>query len=142
MYGAMLASIADAVVAVDTLGQISFLNAAAEAVTGWTRDEAMGRPVQDVLRMMAEATREEMESPAVRALRRCAAEPATDDALLIDRQGAAIPVASSAAPVLDARGRLSGAVVVMRDLRERRRLQAALHAATLQTAKGKLVRRA
>jgi PAS domain S-box-containing protein len=135
LYAAMLASIADAVVAVDTLGLISFLNAAAEAITGWTRDEAMGKPAPDVLRMIDEATREEMESPAVRALRQCTAEQATHDALLIDRQGATIPMASSAAPVFDARGRLSGAVMVMRDLRERRRLQEAL-----RTAKGRLLR--
>jgi PAS domain S-box-containing protein len=135
LYAAMLASIADAVVAVDTLGQISFLNAAAEAVTGWTRDEAMGRPAPDVLRMIDETTREEIESPAVQALRQCAAVPATHDALLIDRQGATVPMASSAAPVFDARGRLSGAVMVMRDLRERRRRQEAL-----RTAKGRLLR--
>ena len=132
MYASMLASIADAVVAVDTLGEISFLNAAAVALTGWTRAEALGKPLQDVLRMIDEATREEMEVPAARALRQGAAEHATRDALLIDRQGAAIPVASSAAPVLDSRARLAGAVMVMRDLRERRRLQAALLTVTGQ----------
>jgi PAS domain S-box-containing protein len=132
MYASMLASIADAVVAVDTLGEISFLNAAAVALTGWTRAEALGKPLQDVLRMIDEATREEMEVPAARALRQGAAEQATRDALLIDRQGAAIPVASSAAPVLDSRARLAGAVMVMRDLRERRRLQAALLTVTGQ----------
>lgn len=126
---AILASIADAVVAVDTLGQISFLNAAAETVTGWRRDEAMGKPVQDVLRMIDEVTREALESPVSLALRESAAARAPHDALLIDRQGLAIPVASSAAPVLDARGRQSGAVMVMRDLRERRRLQEALRTA-------------
>ena len=124
-YAALLASIADAVVAVDTACHVSFLNAAAETVTGWTRGEAMGRPVQDVLRLLDEGTREEMEPPPVRALRRRAVEPATRDALLIDRQGAAIPVASSAAPVFDAGGRLSGAVMVMRDLREARLQQEA-----------------
>jgi PAS domain S-box-containing protein len=120
-YAAMLASIADAVVAIDTLGQVSFMNAAAEAVTGWTRAEALGRPMHEVLQVIDETTRSEMESPAALALRQCAAEHATRDALLIDRQGVAIPVASSAAPVLDARGRLLGAVMVMRDLRRRQR---------------------
>ncbi len=125
LYAAMLASIADAVLAVDTAGQVSFLNAAAETVTGWTSGEALGKPLHEVLRLLDEATREEMEPPAARALRRCAAEPAARDALLIDRQGGAIPVASSAAPVFDARGQLSGAVMVMRDLREARRQQEA-----------------
>jgi PAS domain S-box-containing protein len=129
MYAAMLASIADAVVAVDSLGQISFLNSAAEALTGWTRGEAIGKPAPDVLRLVDEETREELESPAARALRQCAAEQANRDALLIDRQGLTIPVASSAAPVLDARGRLAGAVMVMRDLREWRRFQEALRTA-------------
>jgi PAS domain S-box-containing protein len=120
-YAAMLASIADAVVAVDAYGQISFLNAAAEAITGWLRNEALGRPMHEVFQLIDGATREEMESPAARALRRSAAVLATHDALLIDRHGVAIPVESSAAPIPGARGQLAGAVMVIRDLRPRRR---------------------
>jgi two-component system cell cycle sensor histidine kinase/response regulator CckA len=119
-YAAMLASIADAVVAVDNFGHLNFLNSAAETLTGWARDDIMGRPAEDVLRLVDAVTRDAVELPAVRALRHGVPERATRELLLIDREGRAIPVTSSAAPVFDSRGRTSSAVMVMQDLRDRR----------------------
>ena len=133
IQAAMLAEIADGVVAIDPLGQVSFLNAAAEAITGWTLGEAAGRPMQEVLRLVDAATRQEVESPAAPVLQGCPPEPSTRDALLLDRQGAAIPVASSAAPVTDARGALLGAVLVLRDRRPGRHGGGELRAAAGET---------
>jgi|HubBroStandDraft_3_1064219.scaffolds.fasta_scaffold06469_2 PAS domain S-box-containing protein len=113
MNAAALGTVAECVIAVDAQGQVSFLNAAAEAVTGWTLDEATGRLAQDVLRMLDAATHEELESPAVRALRQGSPVELAHDVLLIDRQGVPIPVASRARPVMDPRGKLLGAVMVM-----------------------------
>ena len=108
-YAGMLEAIVDAVVAVDVHGRISFLNAAAVAITGWPRQEAMGRPLPEVIRLRDAATREAVEPPAARALR---------TVLLLDRRGAAVPVECSAGPVLDAQGRSSGSVMVLRDRRD------------------------
>jgi PAS domain-containing protein len=63
-----LASIGDAVVTVDTESRISFLNDAAVELTGWPLEAAIGRPMDEVLPLIQESTREPMDSPIHRAL--------------------------------------------------------------------------
>src|SRR5881227_3253860 len=64
-----LASIGDAVISTDTEGRVTFVNAVAEALTGWPRVEARGRPLPEVFVILDEETRLPVENPALRALR-------------------------------------------------------------------------
>src|SRR5436309_1366774 len=56
-YEATLGGIGDAVVAADADGRVRFLNAVAEALTGWSQDEAAGRPLEEVARRRADDAR-------------------------------------------------------------------------------------
>ncbi len=115
-----LASVGDAVIATDTTGHVRFLNPAAELLTGWKPHEAEGKSLADVLRIVNEDTGQSVENPALRALREGSAVELSDNALLIARDGTERPIDDSAAPIRDSIGVVSGAVLVFRDVTERR----------------------
>jgi PAS domain S-box-containing protein len=118
-----LASIGDAVVNVDLDGRVTFLNAAAESLTGWTQAEAVRVPLDDVVRIINEETREPVENPATRALREGTSVALANHSLLIARDGTERPINNSAAPIRNEAGEIAGVVVVFRDGTERRRHQ-------------------
>ncbi len=116
-----LASIGDAVISTDAEGRVTFMNGVAEALTGWPQAEAIGRPLPEVFHIVNERTRQPVENPALRALqagdRRGAGEPYR---ALIARDGTERPIDDSAAPMRDASGAMLGAVLVFRDVTERK----------------------
>ncbi len=118
-----LASIGDAVVVTDRAERITFMNAAAERLTGWPAAEARGRALATVFGLVDEETRSPAESPAARALRehRTAALPA--GVLLVRRGGAEHTIAGGADPIRDRAGQTVGVVLVFRDLTERRAIE-------------------
>jgi PAS domain S-box-containing protein len=121
-----LASIGDAVITTDTGGRVLSLNRTAESLSGWTEEEAKGRPVSEVFRIVVEETGELVESPVERALREGAPIELTNQTLLIARDGGAIPIDDSAAPILDERSGVHGVVLVFRSIVERRKSELAL----------------
>src|SRR5215467_5842790 len=68
-FGVTLASIGDAVIATDASGSVSFINDVAQALTGWTAADALGQPLERVFKIVSEQTREEVENPALRAMK-------------------------------------------------------------------------
>ena len=116
-----LASIGDAVISTDALGRVTYLNAVAEALTGWTHAEAAGRLLPDIFHIVNEDTRQPAENPALRALREGVIEGLANHTVLIARDGTARPIDDSAAPMLDESGAPAGVVLVFRDVTERRR---------------------
>jgi PAS domain S-box-containing protein len=120
-----LASIGDAVVSTDAEGRVVFLNPVAESLTGWPQAEAAGRPLEAVLRLVNEDTRQPAENPALRAIRLGAVVGLPDRTLLVARDGAERPIEDRAAPIFDEFGRAAGAVMVFRDVAERRRAEEA-----------------
>ncbi|MDB5338489.1 MAG: domain S-box protein [Planctomycetaceae bacterium] len=115
-----LASVGDAVIATDTTGHVRFLNLAAESLTGWKPHEAEGKSLAEVLRIVNEDTGQVVENPALRALRDGTAIELSDNTLLIAKDGTQRPIDDSAAPIRDSSGMVSGAVLVFRDVTERR----------------------
>ncbi len=97
----ILSSIGDAVLASDVEGRITFINPVAETLTGWPAADAMGQNVSTVFRKFNEST----------------------GAVLETRTGVRIPIDDSGAPVKDERGRLKGAVLIFRDIAEKRRTE-------------------
>lgn len=63
-----LNSIGDAVVTTNPLGNLVYMNPAAESMTGWTLADASGRPFAQVFRIIERATRRAVENPARRAI--------------------------------------------------------------------------
>ncbi|HEX2225455.1 MAG TPA: PAS domain S-box protein [Thermoanaerobaculia bacterium] len=120
-----LASIGDAVISTDAEGRVRYLNAVAETLTGWTQVEAAGRPLPEVFNIINEYTRQPAENPALNALREGVVVGLANHTLLISRDGTERPIDDSAAPMLDASGTPMGAVLVFRDVTDRRRAEEA-----------------
>jgi hypothetical protein len=118
-----LAGIGDAVLATDGEGRIAFLNPVAEALTGWSSQEARKKAVVDVLRLMDERTRKPIDNPLMQALRERATLTYGEHITLISRSGAEVPVELSAAPVRSDSGDLRGAILVFRDIGKRRQFE-------------------
>lgn len=116
-----LSSIGDAVITTDRQGSITFLNRVAQALTGWTPDEAVSVSLERVFRIVNEESRQAVENPAQRALREGAVVGPADHILLIAKDGTERPIDGSAAPIRDEQGHVAGVVLVFRDISERRR---------------------
>jgi PAS domain S-box-containing protein len=116
-----LRSIGDGVITTDAAQRVTLLNPVAEALTGWKHEEALGRPLGEIMKLVTERGHEPVESPVGRALRQKNITTLQDDALLVDKNGAAVPIDDSAAPIMSDRGEVLGGVIVFRDVKERRR---------------------
>ena len=121
-----LQSIGDAVITTDADGRVEYLNPVAEELTGWESPDAVGRPIGEVFQVIAETTRQPLDSPITRCLREGRMVEMTEPSLLVNRRGQEISVQDSAAPIRDRSGRLIGVVMVFHDVSQERRLQRAL----------------
>jgi PAS domain S-box-containing protein len=118
-----LASIGDAVITTDVEARVTYLNAVAERLTGWSSDDARGRPLDEVFRIVGERDRQPADNPASRALREGAAVGLANHTILIARDGSEHAIDDSAAPIQDEQGVVSGCVLVFRDVSERRSVE-------------------
>lgn len=123
-FSTTLRSIADGVVAVNVAGEVTFMNPAAEELTGITLDQAMARPVRDVVRLvdLLEA------SPLERALEGRTAVHLKEASLASVAGDSPRIISDSAAPVID-NGQLLGAVMVFKDITQQKSLQRQLESA-------------
>ncbi len=121
-----LHSIGDAVIVTDPQGGVMLMNPVAEALTGWTYNEAAGRPLDEVFHVVHEATRQRVPNPALRALRDDPIVGLADHHLLLARDGRECAVDDSAAPLRDSSGAVVGSVLVFRDITQRRATETAL----------------
>jgi PAS domain S-box-containing protein len=124
LLGITLRSIGDAVITTDTAARVQFLNSIAESLTGWTEEEARGRPCAEVFRIINETSRDVVESPVDRVIREGNIVGLANHTLLIARDGTERPIDDSGAPIRGADGSLHGVVLVFRDITERKREEA------------------
>ena len=115
-----LRSIGDGVILTDSGGGVTFLNPVAEKLTGWAESEAAGQPIDSVLKIVNEKTKDAVESPIGQVLRTGQVAGLTSDAMLIDKRGTEIPIDDIGAPILNRHGHVLGAVVVFRDMTQPR----------------------
>ncbi|MEO8487543.1 MAG: PAS domain S-box protein [Betaproteobacteria bacterium] len=118
-----LGSIGDAVITTGADGRITYVNAIAEKLTGWPMRDAEGRPLADVFRIVTEESHAPVELPSIRVLRDGVIAGLANHTILIARDGTEHPIDDSAAPIRDDRGRISGCVLVFRDIAGRRKLE-------------------
>ena len=119
-----LRSIDEAIITVDDRSQVTFMNPRAEALTGWSQDDGLGRHVAEVLQVRHDTAEGLAESPVVKVLRGGAAINFADHHLrLAAKDGTERPIENSAAPLRDGHGTIIGAVLVFQDISERRQLQ-------------------
>jgi PAS domain S-box-containing protein len=118
-----LASIGDAVICTDAEGQITFLNGVAESLTGWPAAEAIGRPLAEVFVIVDEQLHQPVQNPALEALREGKIVRLANHTLLIARDGTEHPIEDSAAPISLGAGPPLGAVLIFRDVSQRRQIE-------------------
>jgi len=111
-----LDSIGDAVVSTDVAGNVTYLNVVAESLTGWSRQDAAGRPFGDVFRIIDSVTRGPARNPMAFAIQSNKTVSLTPNCVLIRRDGVESPIEDSAAPIHDRYGRVTGAVMVFHDV--------------------------
>jgi diguanylate cyclase (GGDEF)-like protein/PAS domain S-box-containing protein len=122
-----LSCIGEAVVCTDISGRINFLNLAAEQLTGWSMQEAAGRPMVEIFRTRDTNAEASAETTAAVAILRIRAMHLPANCLLIRRDGTEVPIEESIAPIHNREGKAIGAVIVFRDV-------SAAHATALQIA--------
>ena len=115
-----LRSIGDGVILTDLQGNVSFLNPEAERLTGWKVEDARGRPLVEVFRIVSERTRATVENPVEKVLKEGTVVGLANHTLLIARDGTETPIDDSAAPIAEPGQNASGVVLVFRDVGEQR----------------------
>jgi diguanylate cyclase (GGDEF)-like protein/PAS domain S-box-containing protein len=111
-----LNSIGDAVMSCDLGGGVTFLNAVAEGMTGWSSAEGAGRPVGEVFHIIDSSTRASAPDPMALAMRQNKTLGLTANCVLIRRDGFEAAIEESAAPIHDRCGQVTGAVMVFHDV--------------------------
>ncbi|MCX8160384.1 MAG: PAS domain S-box protein [Candidatus Saccharicenans sp.] len=121
-----LYSIGDAVITSGTDGLVKMMNPVAERLTGWSEEEAVGRPLKDVFNIINEETRTPVQDPVERVIKEGVVVGLANHTLLISRYGQEIPIADAGAPIRGLGGEISGVVLVFRDQTQERLAQRAL----------------
>lgn len=115
-----LRSIGNGVLTTDINGCITFMNVVAEQVTGWCLADAQGVPINSVMPLYNEVTRELLECPVNQCLKGNRGIHISEHTLLINRHGQEIAIADSTSPIMSTEGRVSGVVMVFHDETEKR----------------------
>jgi PAS domain S-box-containing protein len=118
-----LASIGDAVVVTDPAGNVTFINAVAQRLTGWSGDEATGQLLTAIFKIVNEQTRAVVEDPVAKVLRLGTVVGLANHTLLVRKDGTEIPIDDTAAPIRGVDGSLFGVVLVFRDFTERKQIE-------------------
>jgi diguanylate cyclase (GGDEF)-like protein/PAS domain S-box-containing protein len=111
-----LNSIGDAVICTDLSGNVTFLNPVAQSLTGWSSAEALGRPIDEVLRIVDGSPERRTLSPLNKVVKTNFVAKLPFGCKLIRRDSAELAIEDSAAPIHDRTGRVTGAVMVFHDV--------------------------
>ncbi len=113
-----LESIGDGVLSTDVSCNVTYLNAEAERMTGWSREEAFGRPIAEIFHLIDEETRQCARNPVEMVIEHKKNRALHTKAVLVRRDGYESPIEDSAAPIFDRTGQVTGAVVTFHDVSE------------------------
>ncbi|MES2932323.1 MAG: EAL domain-containing protein [Pseudomonadota bacterium] len=111
-----LSEIVDGVISADALGNVNFLNATAERMTGWSSEEARGRRFSDVFHIVDRVTGEVTPNPIATVLQEDKPVAVRPQSNLVGRDGVGIPIEDTVTPIHDKYGRIAGAVMVFHDV--------------------------
>ena len=137
-YRVTLTSIGDAVIAADPRGVVTFLNPAAEQLTGCNMSGATGKPITEIFPIFNEHTHEPVENPVEKVMAQGKVVGLANHTVLRHRDGRLTPIEDSAAPIRDDRERLIGVVLVFRDATEGREAQETIRKAEKLAAASRL----
>jgi len=122
---ATIKSLGEAVIATDKNGLIKTINPFAEALTGWKREDALGKPLETVFNVISEITGKIVENPVKKAIREGSFYGLADHPFLLAREGAKIPVDIIGSSIKDDRDNIIGVVLIFYDIIELKRIDEA-----------------
>ncbi|MEX0733772.1 MAG: EAL domain-containing protein, partial [Steroidobacteraceae bacterium] len=117
-----LQSIGDGVITCDAHSRVEYLNPVAEELTGWRLEDSLGRTIDEIFRAFHEETCEPLENPLAVAVRRIRSIKSVRPMLLIRKDGNELYIESTASPIRDGSGTVTGGVLVFHDVSESREL--------------------
>lgn len=123
VFRVTLRSIGDAVITTDINGCVTYINGVAESLTGWSQQEARGKPLDVVFHIVNEVTRRPVQNPATRTLREGVVVGLANHTVLIKKNGEECPIDDSAAPIRNEQGYVSGCVLIFRDVTAQRQVE-------------------
>ena len=123
VFRVTLRSIGDAVITTDNEGHVTYLNEVAEMLTGWPMSEALNQPLERVFQIVNEISRQPVENPVTRALRKGVVVGLANHTILIKKDGSECPIDDSAAPIRNEHGFVSGCVLIFRDVTAQRLIE-------------------
>ncbi len=117
-----LRSIGDGVITTDRQGRVVLINKVAETLTGWTQNEAQGKPLETIFNIIHEFTRQPCEDPVKKVLSTGQIIELANHTMLIARNGTERVIEDSGAPIKDKNNEIIGVVLVFRDMTEKQKL--------------------
>ena len=118
-----LRCIGDGVITTDTEGRVVLMNKISEDLTGWSQEQARGRPIAEILHLIHETTRTIQDNPVEVLLKSGNASGILDHTLLVARDGRELLISDSVSPIVDRKSNIIGTVLVFRDITEKRNLE-------------------
>ncbi|MBN2413737.1 response regulator [candidate division KSB1 bacterium] len=119
----VLNSIGDAVIATDTEGMIKFINPLAESLTGWKHDEALNQKINQIFNIRDDDNKIKIKEPIKKVLKKGIVNNFSPNTVLTTRYGNELPIDSSASPIRDEKGNINGAVLVFRNITDKKKLE-------------------
>ena len=123
LLATLLNSMSDAVIATNEQAKITFMNPAAELVTGWKQADAQGKDIAKIFNIIDEITEVALENPVTKVLRDHKVVYLEEFTSLITKDGKKIPIGDSASPILRRPNQIDGVVIVFWDISERRQTE-------------------
>jgi PAS domain S-box-containing protein len=115
----LLKNLGEAVMATDKNGIIKFMNPFAEALTGWKREDALGKPLNNVLNVISEGNDTLIENPVLKAIREDIFYGLANNSMLITKEGMKIPVDIIGSTIKDDTDSIIGIALIFSDIFER-----------------------
>ena len=113
-----LRSIADGVISIDASGDVTFINPVAQRLTGYSVQDALGKPIDEIMNLRDASSHEPLLNPALYALEVKRPVAMSYNATLVSRHKQVFRVEDTASPIVDDEGNITGAVMVFQDVSE------------------------
>jgi PAS domain S-box-containing protein len=133
-----LASIGDGVITCDAEGRVRLMNKVASDLTGWTIEEALGRPLESVFQVLNASTGVPVEDPAAKVRERSAIGAVANESILVRKNCTELDISDTGAPIRDQNGAITGIVLVFRDITMEKRTRQALVSSEKLAVAGRL----
>jgi len=114
-------SIGDGVITTDLNGNIILINTITEQLTGWTQQEAVGKPIHEVFNIINEKTGQPCKNPVEKVIATGEIVTLANHTALIAKDGSQCPIEDSGAPIFNEDSKIIGTVLVYRDVTTERR---------------------